>query len=58
MIESAQEVILVVDHTKFNKISLAHVTDFSGIDHIITDKKIPREFIKIFEKEDIKITIV
>jgi len=58
MIKSAQEVILVVDHTKFNKISLAHITDFSGIDHIITDKKMPREFIKIFEKEDIKITIV
>jgi DeoR family fructose operon transcriptional repressor len=37
MIERAQEVFLLVDHTKFAKPGQIFICDFSAIDHIITD---------------------
>jgi DeoR family fructose operon transcriptional repressor len=40
MIDRAQEVFLLVDHTKFEKIGQIFICDFSSVDHIITDKPI------------------
>jgi len=58
MIRSTQEVILVTDNTKFNKVSLARTTDFSAIDCIITDKSMPKEYEKIFYESKVKLIYV
>jgi len=40
MINRAQEVFLLADHTKFTKTGQVYICDFSAIDHIITDKPV------------------
>jgi DeoR/GlpR family transcriptional regulator of sugar metabolism len=37
MVDRAQEVFLLVDHTKFEKAGQVFLCDFDSIDHIITD---------------------
>jgi DeoR family fructose operon transcriptional repressor len=39
MIERSQEVILLADHSKFTRSGQVFLSDFSGIDMLITDKK-------------------
>lgn len=58
MIRSANEVIVVTDSSKFNKVSLAHVCDFSQINHVITDKNIPKEYKGILNEKNIKLSLV
>jgi len=49
MMKSANEVILLADYTKFNKVKLAKVCEIDEVDIIITDYRITDE-----EKSDIK----
>lgn len=58
MIRSSKEVILVTDSSKFNKVSFAQVSDFSVIDHIISDKKMPEKYKSFFKKKKIKLSLV
>jgi DeoR/GlpR family transcriptional regulator of sugar metabolism len=41
IIQSAPEVILVADHTKFGKVSTALVAPITAISKLVTDKNIP-----------------
>lgn len=50
MIRSAREVILVADHSKFGKISLVKVCDFSDLDLFLTDTPAPQEYVSLFER--------
>ena len=58
MIHSANAVIVVTDSSKFNKVSLADVSDFSNIHHVITDENIPEEYKELFKEREIKLSIV
>ena len=42
--------ILLVDHTKFDKIYLCQTCDFSDIDYVITNKKPSDDYINAFKK--------
>lgn len=43
MIESAREVVLVVDSGKFGKVAFAHVADFSQVHKVVTDREPPED---------------
>jgi len=55
MIEQANNVILLIDHTKFDKLSLVKLFDFNDIDYIITEKEPGIEWIEFLKSNNIKI---
>lgn len=50
MASRSDEVILLVDHSKFNQRALCKVFDISQIHTVITDSQAPQESIKMLEK--------
>lgn len=57
MIESSNEVFLVADSTKIGKSSFASLGALSLIDYLITDSKINKDYIALFERHEIKMII-
>lgn len=57
MLKRSKLHILLVDHTKFNKIYMTKTCDFDAIDVIITDTEPTEDYIKIFEKYNIQLII-
>lgn len=53
MIENSKQVIVLADHTKFNRKSLFKTASIKNIDVIITDKKPSNEFISSVENTSI-----
>jgi len=58
MISCAKEVIMVADSSKFDKSSLAFVADFSKINVVVSDDKIPKNYINFFKEKGIKLYVV
>lgn len=58
MIRSAEDVILVADSSKFNKVSFAKVSDFSAVDYVISDKKLPKEYKNLFKEKGIRLSLM
>lgn len=54
MVATAKTVILVVDHTKFNRFSVSRLYDFSDIDIVITDIKPCEKWLAFFEKNGVE----
>ncbi len=57
MLDSAAEVILVTDHSKFGRIALAQVCNLDRIDCLITDAGAPIEFVQELEKLRLKVKL-
>lgn len=57
IIKSGKEVIIVADHTKFNRISTAIVSPINCVNKIITDEKVPSDILENFRKIGIEIII-
>jgi len=57
ILSTAKEVIIVADHTKFNRISTAQVCSFSSVHKIITDQKTPREMIAALVERGIEVIV-
>ncbi|MCG8514882.1 MAG: DeoR/GlpR family DNA-binding transcription regulator [Halanaerobiales bacterium] len=57
LIQIAQEVILVVDSSKLNKMALNRVANIDIIDILITDDQADQEFLAKIKKNDIKVYI-
>lgn len=55
MIEIAKEVIVVADHTKFEKTYFASISPLKNIDYIITDFNISQEVLEKFTEVEISI---
>ena len=55
MIKIARKVLVVCDHSKFNKVSFAKIVDLDCIDLIITDNEFDDEILEKFIEKDIKI---
>lgn len=55
MIEQAEEVILLIDGSKFGSIAFVHLADFENINYIVTDKKPSDEWIDILESSGVKL---
>jgi DeoR family fructose operon transcriptional repressor len=57
MIKIAKQTIVVCDHSKFNKVSFAKITDLDSIDIIITDNKLNKRLLESYKKEDVIVMI-
>lgn len=55
MTKIARKIIVVCDHTKFNKVSFAKIVDLDSIDLIITDNQLDDELLEKFKEKDVKI---
>jgi len=55
MINQANKVILLVDHTKYDKNSLVKLFDYEDIDHIITDKEPRNEWMNLLRSRNIDV---
>jgi DeoR/GlpR family transcriptional regulator of sugar metabolism len=58
MIESANEVILLIDSTKFGKRSLTRVLDFSEVTLLITDDGVPGDVVQILRDRGVQVVVV
>lgn len=54
IIGCAREIILAVDHTKMQRISMHRVIELSEIDYIVTDKPLTKEWKEFCDKHQIK----
>jgi len=57
MIESAEEAILVIDSSKFNKMALANIAPSEVMSKIVTDSGIPSQYKKLFSNQGIGVII-
>lgn len=55
MIKQAEEVALLVDHTKFGKIALTHVLDLKDVDYLVTDQKPDDSWISFCEENGVRL---
>ncbi len=55
MLKHANEVVFLVDQSKFDKTAFLKLSDFKYIDYIVTDKKPSDEWIKFLESKDVKL---
>lgn len=55
MVRQAEEVALLVDHTKFGKTAFAHLIDLKDVDYLVTDEKPGDEWIRFCEENDIRL---
>ncbi len=53
MIKSATQVILAVDHTKFNKVAFSQISGITDVDMIVTDTKPSEDWLSFFEAKGI-----
>lgn len=57
MIQSARQIVLVTDSTKFGEISVTHFAGLDEVDTIVTDNGLSKEHRKILEDRDIELII-
>jgi DeoR/GlpR family transcriptional regulator of sugar metabolism len=50
MIEVSRRVMVVADHSKFGRQTMAHLTPLEAVDVIVTDQELPPSFEKLLEK--------
>ncbi|MBU3184733.1 DeoR/GlpR family DNA-binding transcription regulator [Clostridium estertheticum] len=55
MIKQASKVILLIDHSKYDKTSFVKLFDYENIDYIITDKAPREEWLKLLHSNNIEI---
>lgn len=55
MIRQAEEVALLVDHTKFGKMAFAHLLDLKDVDYLVTDEKPDDAWIRFCEENKVKL---
>ena len=55
VIENANRVVLVVDHTKFGKVSFVHTCGFGNITALVTDEPLSRTWNEFFQQQ--KVTV-
>lgn len=58
MIKSAQEVIVLADSTKFNKVAFVLITGFENVHHLITDKTPPPDISERLAEAGVEVTVV
>lgn len=58
MIETAQEVIVLSDSSKFGRRGFGKICELDKVDHIITDNNISETYLKSFKEMGIELTLV
>jgi DeoR/GlpR family transcriptional regulator of sugar metabolism len=54
MMKYARTTILAADRSKFDKVAMSKITDFSGIDYIVTDVRPSAEWLAFFDERGIQ----
>ncbi|MGG4033880.1 DeoR/GlpR family DNA-binding transcription regulator [Paenibacillus cisolokensis] len=57
MIERAEEVVVLADHTKFGKITFANIAPLKDVSMIITDEQCPEEWMKKLTEKGIEVLV-
>lgn len=55
MLQQAAKVILLADHTKFDKTAFVQLASFSNIDMLITDQEPAPEWIQLLQDQEIEL---
>ena len=55
MVEHSRRVIIVADHTKFNKTSLIRTLPYEKVDVLVTDRKPSDEWINRLEAQNVRV---
>lgn len=55
MLEQAQEVVLLADHSKFNKTAFVQLLELKDVDYIVTDKKPDDKWLQFCEMNQIQL---
>ncbi|GER65786.1 putative HTH-type transcriptional regulator YdjF [Weizmannia acidilactici] len=55
MLQQASKVILLADHTKFDKIAFVNFVDVSAVDFVVTDEKPSNEWLRYFKEQQVDI---
>jgi DeoR/GlpR family transcriptional regulator of sugar metabolism len=58
VIQKSRETIVVADHSKFGKVTLAYIVNLDEINKIITDSAVDREYIDQIKDKDIEVILV
>jgi len=57
VIRKSRETIVVADHSKFGKVTFAHIANLNEIDKVITDSAVDQEYIRQLKEEDIEVIL-
>jgi len=55
MVQQASKTMMLVDHTKFDKVAFTSFLDFQQIDYLVTDKKPSDEWIKFLHEQNVTV---
>lgn len=55
LVERGQKIILLADHTKFNKVAFVRILEFSQLDMVITDQKPSSDWIERLKEQGIEL---
>ncbi|WP_026487261.1 DeoR/GlpR family DNA-binding transcription regulator [Caldanaerobius polysaccharolyticus] len=55
MVQSAEEVFMLVDHTKFDKSSFVKMLDFDKVHYVFTDRKLSNDWEEFLRKKQVKL---
>lgn len=58
MIAAADRRVLLIDHTKFSRVGLHHLCDLTVFDHIVVDRRTPRQAQKELRALGVPVTVV
>lgn len=55
MCQQANKIILLVDHTKFDKVAFVELFELEKIDYLITDKEPSEEWLRFLKEHDVEV---
>lgn len=57
MIEVSRRIVVVADHSKFGRQTMAHLTTLETVDTIVTDQELPPRFMKLLETCGVELVV-
>lgn len=57
MIETAQNIAILADYTKFGKRGIGKICDLEQVQYIITDENVPVDVVRAIEDKGVKVLI-
>ena len=58
MIQAAKEIIVLCDHSKFEKVAFVNMCAFRDVDLLITGKETPQHIVEKLEEEGVRVMVV
>jgi len=58
MIKASREVIILCDHSKFNKVAFVNICRFEDVDLVITDKNVSEETLERLKDLNVEVMVV